>query len=153
MGGIRNTCLMYYREWPIIQKLMKYSAWGISRWIHLALSECARVLRVGGRFSAGEPWKAPLHTIGTNVFGKREPSVHCKPLTKKRIESLYTTFPKACTRQHGTLFRYPLLAMSKLGINTSLQTAWCINCVDDALCSLVPGLRSWGSSIAVLGEK
>ncbi len=118
-----------------------------------ALSECARVLRVGGRFCAAEPWKAPLHTLGTRVFGKRETDVHCRPLTKRRIDSLYKTFRTASIKQHGTLFRYPLLALSKLGIKTSLETAWRINCVDDAICSLVPGLRGFGSSIAVFSEK
>ena len=38
----------------------------------IALPECARVLRSGGRFAANDPWRAPLYALGTRLFGKRE---------------------------------------------------------------------------------
>lgn len=119
----------------------------------LALPEAARILRKGGKFAAIDPWRAPLYAIGTKILGKREPSVYCKPLNKKRMIPLYTAFREAQVELHGTLTRYPLLALRKFGVESSLATTWNFMKVDDALCSLIPGMRSMGSSVAVLGGK
>ena len=118
----------------------------------IALPEAARVLRKGGRFAAIEPWCAPFYAIGTKIFGKRE-AAYCRPLTKARIEPLAKSFRTAHVIQHGTLTRYPFLALSKLGINVSKSIPWYFGKVDDAVCSLIPGMRGMGSSIAVLGSK
>ena len=48
----------------------------------LAMPEIARVLKPGGRFSAMDPWRAPLYAIGTKILGKREVNVYCRPLTQ-----------------------------------------------------------------------
>ena len=119
----------------------------------MALPEIARVLREGGRFSAVDPWRAPLYAIGIRLVGKREPSVHCKPLTKERVAPVWSAFRKARVVQHGTLTRYPLIALSKFGIESPLNVVWYFNKVDDALCSVLPGMRRMGSSVAVLGSK
>jgi hypothetical protein len=55
--------------------------------------------------------------------------------------------------QHGSVTRYPLLALKKLGINLGRNTVWRINELDDRFSSYIPGLRRWGSSIATLGRR
>lgn len=120
----------------------------------VAVPECARVLRPGGKFAAFEPWKAPLYTIGTSIFGKRETEVFCKPFTHERANPLFTTFSDAQMLHHGAFARYPLLAMSKLGIRMQLPTIYRIIHADDAVTSaIVPPLRKWGSSISLLGTR
>lgn len=117
------------------------------------LLEAARVLRSNGKFAAIDPWRAPLYAIGTKILGKREPSVYCRPLTSSRIEPLHEIFVNSRVIQHGTLLRYPLLALNKFGVSCTLSTAWRLNQIDDALCSLIPGLRRMGSSVAILATK
>lgn len=119
----------------------------------LAIPEAARVLKPGGRFAAADPWKTPLHTIGTKILGKREASVYCRPLTEERVEPIRRAFGTSAVIQHGTLMRYPLLALNKFGISSKLSTAWHLNRIDDALCSLIPGCRRMGGSVALLGTK
>ena len=117
-----------------------------------AFPEISRILAEGGRFSAIEPWRAPLYSLGIRFFGKREKEVNCKPLTPARLAPLMSSFPSSQSIQHGTITRYALLALLKLGIVTSLETVWRITQVDDRLSSIL-GLRRWGSSVAVLAEK
>jgi SAM-dependent methyltransferase/uncharacterized protein YbaR (Trm112 family) len=119
----------------------------------IAFSECARILRPGGRLGAVEPWRAPFYRVGTKIFGKREVEVHCRPLTQKRLEPFFLALESSALIHHGAISRYALLALSKLGIDLGLSTAWTINRLDDTLTSLVPGLRSLGSSVALLGTK
>lgn len=127
---------------------------------HLALPECARVLRPGGRFAAVEPWRAPFYSVGTKIFGKREEKiigkrgeVKCRPMTQDRTCALFEAFDDAKVIHHGALSRYLLIAIGKLGLQVKLSTVWKINRVDDAICSLVPQLRDTGSSIALLGTR
>jgi hypothetical protein len=54
---------------------------------------------------------------------------------------------------HGTFTRYPMLVVNKLGVKVPLGFAWNVNKIDDAVSSIVPGLRRLGSSIALLGTK
>jgi len=119
---------------------------------HIAFPEIARILKRGGKFAALDPWRAPLYGIGTKIFGKREPNVFCKPLTKDRVAPLHTTFSQASLIHHGALTRYPFLALKKMGLPVPLDMMWKITRVDDALCNLV-GLRRFGSSVALIGEK
>jgi SAM-dependent methyltransferase len=118
-----------------------------------ALPEVKRVLSTGGRFAAVEPWRAPLYTLGTRILGKREANAYCKPLTAERLEPVKQIFADFQVVQHGTLTRYPLLALNKFGINSSLAVAWQANQVDDAISSLIPGMRGMGSSVVILCEK
>ncbi len=117
-----------------------------------AFPEISRVLRPGGRFAAIEPWRAPLYSMGTKIFGKRETEVHCRPLTRERVRNLCESFRSYDVRQHGTLSRYPMIALCKLGFLTPLALAWWLFSADDWLCSLLR-LRAYGSCVAVLAEK
>jgi len=118
-----------------------------------ALPEAARVLKPGGRFASVDPWRAPFYALGIAVFGKREPDVQCRPLTSGRVAPMATAFPGHAQVQHGTLTRYPLLALGKLGVGCGLSTAWTLTAIDDAVCSWLPGLRRLGSAVALLGTK
>ncbi len=118
----------------------------------LALPEAARVLKPGGRFAAAEPWQAPLYAIGTKVLGKRE-DAYCRPLTSERLKSLDISFSSTSLIRHGTLTRYPLLALEKFGIPINKALPWHAGKMDDAISSLIPGMRKMGSSISVLGTK
>jgi uncharacterized protein YbaR (Trm112 family)/SAM-dependent methyltransferase len=118
----------------------------------LALPEIARILRPGGKFASIEPWRAPFYGIGTRVLGKREPDVHCRPMTAARVEPLFSAFDQARVVHHGSLTRYPLIALERLGYSVKISTAWKINAVDDAICSFIPPLRRIGSSVALLGS-
>jgi SAM-dependent methyltransferase/uncharacterized protein YbaR (Trm112 family) len=119
----------------------------------LAFPECARVLRPLGRFVAVEPWRAPFYGIGTRVFGKREPNVHCRPLTKSRVEPLLESFGQVEIVHHGTLSRYLLIALAKLGLSLGMMTNWKITRVDDAICSFARPFRRFGSSVTLLATK
>ena len=119
----------------------------------LAMPEIARVLKPGGRFSCMDPWRAPLYAIGTKVLGKREVNVFCRPLTQARVAPLFTSFGQAKKEQYGTLTRYPVLALSKFGISVPFRMMWQLYRIDDAVCSCIPGMRGFGSSVALFGTK
>jgi len=110
------------------------------------------VLKPGGAFAASEPWRTPWYAIGTRVFGKREPSVYCRPLDPTRVAPLTTTFRNGRRVHHGALTRYLLLVLNKFGVASSLRTAWTLNRIDDAVSS-VTGLRRLGSSVSLLASK
>jgi SAM-dependent methyltransferase/uncharacterized protein YbaR (Trm112 family) len=116
----------------------------------MAGTELARVLTRGGRFSALEPWRGPFYDLGIKVFGKREP-IACLPMTAERAEPLAAAFDRFAVSHHATLSRYPLIALWKLGMELTPTRVWRINRVDDAISSILPGLRSKGSSVALLG--
>lgn len=119
----------------------------------LAMPEVARVLKTGGKFSSMDPWRAPLYAIGTKMLGKREVSVFCRPLTKARVAPIYAAFSEAKKEQYGTLTRYPALALGKFGVSLSFGTMWQLYKFDDSLCSCIPGMRGFGSSVALFGTK
>jgi uncharacterized protein YbaR (Trm112 family) len=119
----------------------------------IALPEIARVLKSGGRFAAIDPWRAPFYGLGTKAFGKREPNVFCRPLTRTRVAPLRDAFNWSKTVHHGAISRYMLLALSRLGLRSSLETVWQVNRIDDGLSSFIPGMRQMGSSVALLGIK
>jgi len=119
----------------------------------LAMPEIVRVLKPGGKFSSFDPWRAPLYAIGTKILGKREVGVFCRPLTRKRVAPFFTSFSQAEKTQYGTLTRYPVLALWKFGINVPFRTMWQLYRFDDALCSYIPGMRNFGSSVALFGTK
>ncbi len=118
----------------------------------LALPEAARILRDGGKFAAVEPWRAPFYGIGTRLLGKRE-DAYCRPLTSERLEPLESAFKSISLIRHGTITRYPLIALEKFGVPMSRVVPWYAGKIDDAVCSILPGLRRMGSSIAILGSK
>lgn len=118
----------------------------------LSLPEAARVLRPGGKFAAVEPWRAPLYEIGTKFLGKRE-DAYCRPIDSKRIEPINGTFKTFSLLRHGTITRYPLIALDKFGLPIHRAVSWYIGKIDDAVSSLIPGFRGMGSSIAILASK
>lgn len=118
-----------------------------------AMPEFNRVLGPGGRFAAVDPWKAPLYTMGIKIFGKREKNVHCRPIDDLRLAPLFKAFPIARAVRHGAFTRYPLLALQKLGLPLKVRTVWQLFTADDLICSLIPPLGRFGSSIALLGSK
>jgi len=118
-----------------------------------AIPEVNRILKEGGKFAATDPWRAPLYSIGTTIFGKREPDVHCRPLTEEGVRPVRKTFSDSSVIQHGTITRYPLLALNKIGLSVSQDIVWRLNNMDDKVCSFIPGFREMGSSVACLGSK
>lgn len=120
----------------------------------IAFPEISRVLKKGGRFSAIEPWKAPLYSIGTKILGKREGCgmVQCRPLTNERVVPLKNSFSFSTVVHHGSFLRYPLLALFKLGISISDTAAWKFARADDWIADRLD-VRHWGGSVAILAEK
>ena len=128
-----------------------YSQGCVHHWVtSLALPECHRVLRAGGRFAAVEPWRGPLYGLGTAILGKRDPAVHCVVLSPGRVEPYLEGFGGWQVNHHGAVLRYPLLALRKAGIKLSRPMMWRLSLVDDAISSLVPPVRRRGSSVAIL---
>jgi len=119
----------------------------------VAFSEMARILTPGGKFAAIEPWRAPGYSLGTKIFGKREPNAFCSPLDKGRLSPIYRAFSNAGYVQHGSLTRYPSIVAQKAGIVLSVpQAAWVAD-VDDAICNCIPFARKLGSGVALLATK
>jgi len=115
--------------------------------------ELYRVLAPGGRFSAVDPWKTFLHTIGTRLLGKRD-NVHCKPMTKDRLAPFYSRFSKFEVTHHGPLVRYLSLGICKLlKVKMSPRLGYRLGQIEDRTLGLLPTLRDRGGSIALLGAK
>jgi SAM-dependent methyltransferase len=126
----------------------------VHHWVtELAFPECRRVLRTGGRFAAVEPWRAPFYGLGTKVLGKRNPEVHCVVLSQERVEPFLGTFQRAEVVHHWALSRYPLIALSKLGLSVKRETVWRIGGVDDAVTARWPRVRDQGSSVALMATR
>ncbi|HZQ35361.1 MAG TPA: methyltransferase domain-containing protein [Dehalococcoidia bacterium] len=121
--------------------------------IGLAASEFARVLRPGGRLAACEPWRAPLYGLGTRLLGKVEPGIHCEVFTARRLHLFVRAFPGARVEHHGTLTRYPFVALGKLGRRPGRSVVWWLSRADDAICGRLPWLRRQGSSLAILATR
>jgi SAM-dependent methyltransferase len=130
-----------------------YSQGCVHHWVvDLALPECARVLRPGGRFAAVEPWRAPLYGIGTKILGKRDTGVQCVVLTADRIEPYLDCLSEPRVIHHGALSRYPIIGLSKFGLDLQRPTLWKIGELDDRLSARVPALGRSGSSVAILAS-
>jgi SAM-dependent methyltransferase/uncharacterized protein YbaR (Trm112 family) len=118
----------------------------------LSLPEIARVLRPGGLLASVEPWRAPGYELGTRLFGKREP-VPCRPMSPRRVAPLFQTFRDVRVVHHGSLTRYPLIALERVGVRVPTRAVWMAARCDDAISSLVPPLRGNGSSVALLAAR
>jgi len=117
-------------------------------------NEVYRILRPGGRFSAVDPWRTFLHTIGTRLLGKREENVHCRPMNPARLMPFYETFDHLAVRHHGPILRYFMIGGCKLlGMNLPSRIGYQIGRLDDALFGRVPVLRDRGGSVAILATK
>jgi hypothetical protein len=117
-----------------------------------AFREIHRVLSVNGRFAAVDPWKTPLHTIGTRIFGKREPNVHCRPIDSGRLAPI-SIFSKSLVRRHGPFLRYIFIVLEKAGILLPIDTMLAIGKLDDGVARTFGLLDSYGGSIVFAGEK
>jgi hypothetical protein len=116
--------------------------------------ELYRVLAPGGRFSAVDPWKTFMHSIGTRMLGKREKNVYCKPMTRERLAPFYSAFPKFKVTHHGPVLRYFFLGICKLlKIELSASLGYRLGQFEDRTLGLVPFLRDRGGSIALMGAK
>lgn len=116
----------------------------------LAFPEIARVLKQDGIFAAVEPWRSPLHSIGTKAFGKRETEVHCRPLNDERMEPFFRYFSGKVTH-HSLITRYAMLALGKLGLSIPFGAAFAIMRFEDRLTP--PFLAKFGSGVSVIGTK
>lgn len=122
--------------------------------VSAALRESARILEVGGRFGAWDPWKARLYNLGIAVFGKRDPDVNCRPMEPARVTALEEAFPAYSEiRLHGALTRYPGIVCAKLGRAPSVTASVRLTRIDDAVSRRVPALARNGSSCSILGTK
>jgi SAM-dependent methyltransferase len=97
-----------------------------------AFAQIARVLRDDGRFASVDVWKAPLHGLGTKVFGKQGGNVHCHPLDPERVRPMGDAFGDSVVSFHGAFARYPLAVMSRLGRRPSRSTSWRLASAEDA---------------------
>lgn len=154
-GSIFHSAVAIAEELPFANELFDGIFTGGS--LHhmtteLAVHEAVRVLRNGGKFAAAEPWRAPFYGLGTKLLGKRE-DAYCRPLDATRLEPLNNSFSEVRIIHHGSVTRYPLIALEKLGVKVSKAVPWYLGKADDAVCSAIPTIRNMGSSIAVLAKK
>lgn len=119
-------------------------------------SQLHRVLAAGGRFASVDAYATPLHSIGTALLGKREPSVHCQPITPERIAKLRRTFPDLTTNHHGPILRYFFLGVEKLtrgrlrlGVSVMLH----VMRADDFIGRILAALGIRGGSVTICGTK
>lgn len=117
--------------------------------------ELRRVLKVGGKFAAVEPWRAPGYGIGTRIIGQngqrsRTKEVFCRPLTEARMKAFWEVFPEGRLSRHGSLFRYPLIALTKFGVSVPLGNMWQLENLDRTITDRLPVLAKLASSCAVL---
>lgn len=131
-----------------------YAQGSVHHWVtSLAVPECHRVLKPGGRFAAVEPWRAPLYGFGTGLLGKRQRDVHCVVLTRDRVQPFLEEFDEVDIAHHWPLSRYVMIGLSKLGIKFRRETIWRIGQLDDRLTSRWAKLRDTGSSVAIMARK
>lgn len=119
-------------------------------------AELYRVLAPGGHFAGVDPYATALHRAGTAILGKREPSVHCRPVTPQRLEKIRKRFPEMATSFHGPVLRYFLIALDLLtrgraafGVPTMMR----IMRFDDLMGLAARPLGLRGGSLAMLGTK
>ncbi len=82
--------------------------------LEFVADELHRLLKPGGRFAGLDPYRTMLHSVGTTVLGKSDPSVHCQPLTEARLAPLRQRFPHMTASRHGPLLRYLCLGLEKI---------------------------------------
>jgi uncharacterized protein YbaR (Trm112 family)/SAM-dependent methyltransferase len=122
--------------------------------LDLAFAEIHRVLKPGGRFTAMDPFRAPLYGIGTALLGKREQgilnrskSIFCHPITMERLARMKELFPDHVVHNHGPVLRYVLLALNKFGLRPSPEVFFRVSKLDDRLGRLLGLGPHWGSSV------
>ena len=119
----------------------------------LALPECARVLKPGGRFAALDPWSTTFYELGIKIFGKREKTIYCRPLTLERVAPLYASFNSVSLSFHGGFFYYLIMALQRLGIQSKMSMVWKFTKLDDLIRNAFPWIWRYGPQVALLGIK
>ena len=114
--------------------------------------ELHRILKSGGKFSGVDPWKTPLHTIGTKLIGKREKSVFCKPINPERLQPMKDTFVDLKVINHGPILRYLFLALDKFGVRFSVGTMLKICSIDEKI-ARISKTTKFGGSLLLAGTK
>ncbi len=115
-------------------------------------AETHRVLGDDGRFSAVDPWKTPLHSVGTRIFGKRERGVFCRPIDRARLASM-SVFRQPLIKRHGPLLRYVFIVLEKIGIKLPVGTMMKIGRLDDGIGLTFGVLERFGGSLVCAGKK
>lgn len=118
-----------------------------------AAAQMHMVLKKGGRFSGVDPWKTPLHTIGTRIIGKRETSVHCRPITPQRLAPMQAQFRNMIVNRHGPVLRYGFLAMEKAGLSLSTPAMMKITRLEDKIGRPFGVTDNFGGSLVIAGTK
>lgn len=119
---------------------------------HVA-AELHQVLRPGGRFAGVDPWKTPLHTIGTKLLGKRESSVYCRPITAERVAPMRQYFPDLAIERNGPYLRYLFLGLEKAGVHLSVPTMMRLARFGNAIGTWTRTLDRCGESVVLAGRK
>jgi SAM-dependent methyltransferase len=150
-----TTIVGVAEEFPQIEPLDAIISGGCLHHVDVpvALPQIKAALVPGGRFAAWDPWRAFLYRVGVTVLGKRERNVQCRPLDSDRLSAFAEVFPGHEVRLHGALLRYPMLALSKAGVEPPLAKLHRIALLDDRLAQRSPRLARSGSSVAVLATK
>lgn len=116
-------------------------------------SQLHRVLKEGGKFSGVDPWKTPLHTVGTKVIGKRETSVYCRPITAERLAPIQARFHDMIVNRHGPFLRYVFLGLEKAHITLSTPTMMKVMYFDDLLGWPLSLKDKYGGSLVIAGTR
>ncbi len=97
----------------VIDLAFSFGCFHHMRWEYLG-AELHRILAKDGKFAGTDPYKTPLHTIGTKILGKQEPQFYCRPITPKRLMKMKKWFPDMMVSQQAPLLRYIVLGLEKL---------------------------------------
>ncbi|MGA7255429.1 MAG: methyltransferase domain-containing protein [Terracidiphilus sp.] len=114
----------------------------------LVAKELCRVLAPGGHFTAVDPWRTFLHTVGTRILGKREENVYCKPMTEERLAPFRSEFSRFEVTHYGPILRYFLLGVCKLlKVEMSAGLGYRLGQLEDRTFGRVPFFRDRGGSV------
>lgn len=125
------------------------------RFDHLG-GQLHRVLASRGRFAGVDPYATLLHALGTRLLGKREASVHCRPVTSQRLAKIRRIFPEASTQHHGPVLRYLFLGLDKLTgsrLVPSVPAMMNVMRVDNFIGRVAAPLGFRGGSVTISGVK
>lgn len=118
-------------------------------WTDKSFPEIARVLTSSGRFASVDVFAAPLHGIGTRIFGKAEKGVNCEPMDRNRISPAYAFFRLVEETYHGALARYPLAVAQRMGVTPTPAMAWRLARWEDSIAARYPLIERQASLVSV----
>lgn len=118
-----------------------------------SFSSIQRVLAPGGRFASLDVWKAPLHGIGTKIFGKCHGNIHCHPLEETRLAPVHDAFDEVSVSMHGAVARYPLAIAERLDRTPSVRTSIRLADLEDRIAARSALVRRQSSVITICATK